>query len=92
MQKTLRFGAVFAVVVLAAGCANNGQLEKLQSDVTTLRADVDALRGSTSNAQQTANRALATAEEAQRIASDALARAQETDEKLNRAFRRSMLK
>ncbi len=92
MLMNTRLLTVCAVVVLASGCANNAQMDKIQADVTTLRVDVDALRGSSANTQRTAERALATAEEAQRTAADALARVQETEEKLNRAFRRSMLK
>jgi tol-pal system protein YbgF len=41
-----RLGAIVALALLAAGCASGGALQKTQSDVTALRAEVAELRRS----------------------------------------------
>lgn len=77
-SKLLRAGAVTAALVLSVGCAST-------SDIDALRAEVD-------QANATANRAAADAAAARAAAEAASATASETNEKLDRMFKKSMYK
>ena len=88
-----------AVVTLGAGCAST-------DDVNALRADLDTLRGEAAAAQDTASGAVADAEaaraeagQASRTANRALSAAREAQaccaansEKIERMFKKSMMK
>ena len=91
--------SVAAVVTLGAGCAST-------DDLNALRADVESLRSATSAAQDTASGAVADAEaarseagQASRTANRALSAAREAQaccaansEKIERMFKKSMMK
>ena len=91
--------SVAAVVTLGAGCAST-------DDLNALRADVEGLKGATAAAQSTADGAVSDAEsaraeadQASRTANRALSAAREAQaggaansEKIERMFKKSMMK
>ncbi len=81
----LRAAALVLTGGLAAGCASTG-------DLNSLRDDVQRALSQSGSAQNTANEALTTARRAEATASEAKAMAQATDERINRMFKRSMMK
>jgi murein lipoprotein len=85
MSKTLKLSAIALSTAAVMGCVSTKDLEAVRATAEQARSDASA-------AQSTANTALATAEDARSIANQALSASQATDERLNRMFKRSMLK
>lgn len=81
MKKTLL--AVSTVALLATGCSSTGAVTK---------ADIEALRSEVANANASAQKAYQAAQQANMNAQDAKATAMQTDEKLNRVFRKAQMK
>ncbi len=77
--------AVFAAVLLTTGCASTSDVKALQDQVTTLQSDV-------SRAQATADQASQDASDARRMAEAAQTQTMQTDEKIDRMFKKSMYK
>jgi murein lipoprotein len=77
--------AVFAAALLTTGCASTSDFKALQDQVTTLQADV-------SRAQTTADQASQDASDARRMAEAAQTQTMQTDEKIDRMFKKSMYK
>lgn len=79
--KTLsRFFALTLIAGLATGCA------------VVKKEELEAVRAEVAQAQATANNAQATADQALRAAQDAQACCRANEEKIDRMFRRSMMK
>lgn len=78
MSKLSRLFALALVAGLSIGCATT--------------SDLEAVRSEAQQAQATANQAKATADEALAVANEAKAMSMATEEKIDRMFRRSMLK
>lgn len=83
--KALKFLVAALSTAVVMGCASTKDLEAVRAIAQQAQSDASA-------AQSTANTALATAEDARAIANQALSASQATDERLNRMFKRSMLK
>ncbi len=83
--QILKLSALTLAMGLAAGCASSG-------DIETLRGEVASANAAAQRAQSTADQALSTANEAKAMATEANTRAMDTDEKINRMFKRSMFK
>jgi murein lipoprotein len=83
--KALKLSAIALSAATVIGCVSTQDLDAVRSIAEQAQADA-------SSAQATASNALATAEEARAIANQALSASQATDERLNRMFKRSMLK
>ena len=84
MKRILPFAAILSVVVLT-GCAETSQL---QADVDALRAQVNTLSSQAAKADEANERsktALETANRAEQTAED-------TNSKLDRMFKKSMMK
>ncbi len=82
-SRTARFAVLASVISLAGGCATT-------SGVDT--ADAESLRAMVEEAKQAAEEARAAAERAQATAEQALRTAEDTNEKIDRMFKRSMYK
>jgi len=92
MIKALKISAIVLTASLATGCAST-------SDITSLQSQIDALSSSISTASSDSAKALAaaTAAEARASAAEAAANraaqyAQDTNSKLDRMFKKSMMK
>lgn len=83
--QLLKLSALTLAVGITAGCASSGDIETLRSEVANANAAAQ-------RAQATADQALSTANEAKALATEANTRAMDTDEKINRMFKRSMFK
>ena len=77
--------AVFAAALLTTGCASTSDMKTMQDQIATLQADV-------SRAQTTADQASQDASDARRMAEDAQTQSMQTDEKIDRMFKKSMYK
>jgi ABC-type molybdate transport system substrate-binding protein len=78
IKTVTRISALALVVGLSAGCASTSDLAAVQKDAT--------------EAKSMARNAMDTANEAKMIASEAKSMSMATEEKINRAFKRSMFK
>lgn len=83
MKKSLL--AISAVTLLATGCSSTNENAVTKADLDALRSDIAATRAS-------ANKAYQAAQQANLNAQDAKAMAIQTDEKLNRVFRKAQMK
>lgn len=79
--------AVIALIAAAGltGCASTSDLQKVQDQAAQAQATADAAAKDAADAKAAAAAAQATADEAK-------AQANETDEKINRMFKKSMYK
>ena len=84
LTGTLKLFALTLPLGLAA-CATSGDLEALSGRVDQAQATADQAAASSTEASRKSDEALRTANEAKAIA-------EQTDEKLNRAFEKSMQK
>lgn len=85
MRKPIQLAAAAVVAVSLAGCATTG-------DVDELRAELARVSGTADQAAADAASAKADAAAARSAAEDAAASASETNEKLDRMFKKSMYK
>ncbi len=83
MKKTLL--TVSTAALLLAGCASNNQNLATKSDIEALKTEI-------ANANATAEKAYQAAQQANLNAQDAKSTAMQTDEKLNRVFRKAQMK
>ncbi len=81
MKSISRILAVVFAAGLATGCANN----QLQSDVDQLKAQMKDVSAQAAEANERSKAAEATAQRAEQTAND-------TDSKLDRMFKKSMMK
>ena len=85
LGKMLQGGAITAALLLTVGCASTG-------DVDALRAEVDQANAAASRAAADAASAREDAAAARAAAEAASETARETNEKLDRMFKKSMYK
>ena len=83
--KTAAAGVMLVALAGATGCATNG-------DVDELRAEIAKVNGTASQAAADAAAAKADAAAARTAAEQAAASAEDTNEKLDRMFKKSMYK
>ncbi len=81
MKNISRIMAVVFIAVLASGCANT----QLQSDVDQLKAQMKEVSAQAAEANERSKAAEATANRAEQTAND-------TNSKLDRMFKKSMMK
>ncbi|MDX2504418.1 MAG: Lpp/OprI family alanine-zipper lipoprotein [Gammaproteobacteria bacterium] len=82
MKKIIQVVAVVFVAALATGCANTSQL---QTDVDELKAQMQAVSAEAAEANERSKAAEATANRAEQTADD-------TNSRLDRMFKKSMMK
>jgi murein lipoprotein len=82
MKKIFQIASVIFVAAVATGCANTTQLE---ADVDALKAQMNTVSAEAAEANQRSKAAEATANRAEQTAAD-------TNSKLDRMFKKSMMK
>lgn len=99
INKTIKFSMLAFTAVLATGCATSSDVSKLQNQINDMKAQVQTASTKADRAESAANSVQATAESANRkaasaesLALEANAAAQEANGKLDRMFKRSMMK
>ncbi|KAF3982297.1 MAG: hypothetical protein HFP81_02285 [Methylococcales symbiont of Hymedesmia sp. n. MRB-2018] len=92
-MKIKRISAVVIVAVLATGCVSKSDLDFLQSQIDALKTQVATTYSSdTSKAQASVANAAAKAASAEAAANRAAQYAQDTNSKLDRMFKKLMMK
>ena len=84
-QQGARAGLLIAILTITAGCATTGDVDELRADLKRANAAAERAAADAASAKQDAAAARAAAEQAQ-------AEAAETNEKLDRMFKKSMYK
>ena len=92
MKKAIKISAIVLSAGLAVGCATNSDIEGLQSQVDSLKTQVTQASADAAAAKTAANAANAAAARAASAAESAGSYAQETNSKLDRMFKKSMMK
>lgn len=92
MKKVTKFLIIALAYTLVAACASTSDVENLQSQVNGLDTSVKQASASAANAQTLAANAAAKAEAAEAAANRAAELSQETNDRLDRKFRGSMMK
>jgi hypothetical protein len=92
MKKIIKFSIIALAYTLVTACASTSDVENLQSQVDSLDSSVKQASANAANAQTTAADAAAKADAASEAANRAAELSEETNSKLDRKFRRSMMK
>jgi murein lipoprotein len=92
MKKVIKLSMTALAFSLLAACATSSDVENLQSQVNGLDSSVKQASADAANAQTTAASAAAKAAAAESAANRASQLSQDANEKLNRKFKRSMMK
>ncbi|WP_305910080.1 Lpp/OprI family alanine-zipper lipoprotein [Methylomarinum sp. Ch1-1] len=92
MMKAIKLAAVVAVAGLMTGCASTSDIDNLQSQIDTLKSQISSASSDAASAQAAAAEAAAKAAAAEAAANRAAQYAQDTNSKLDRMFKKSMMK
>jgi hypothetical protein len=92
MKKIAKLSVIALAVSLGAGCASTSDIEDLQSQVNGLDSSVKQASADAASAQTTAADAAAKAGAAEAAADRAAQLSQDANRKLDKRFRRSMMK
>lgn len=92
MKKVIKLSMIALTVSLIAGCATTSDVENLQSQVDGLDTSVKQASADAASAQTTAADAAAKAEAAEAAANKAAELSQDANSKLDKKFKRSMMK
>jgi murein lipoprotein len=92
MNKSIKFSALVLVAGLTVGCASTSDIEGLQSQIDGLKSGIDKNSTDIASAQSAAAEAAARASAAEAAAERAAGFAEETNSKLDRLFKKSMMK
>lgn len=92
MMKTVKFSALILATGLATGCASTSDIEGLQSQIDGLQTQIATASSDAASAQASAAEAAAKAAAAEAAANRAAQYAQDTNSKLDRMFKKSMMK
>ena len=91
-MKALKISAVILVAGLATGCANTVDTSNLQAQIDELKVQIATAVTDAATAQAAAAEAAAKAGAAEAAANRAAMYAQDTNSKLDRMFKKSMMK
>lgn len=91
-MKLLKLSTVIVAAGLAVGCATNSDIENLQGQINTLKTDVSSAKSAANAANNAASDAASRAAAAEAAANRAARSAEEVNSKLDRMFKRSMMK
>ncbi|MFZ2172220.1 MAG: Lpp/OprI family alanine-zipper lipoprotein [Methylococcaceae bacterium] len=92
MKKVIKLSMIALAASLIVGCATTSDVENLQSQVDGLDSSVKQASADAASAQTTAADAAAKAEAAEAAANRAAQLSQDANSKLDRKFKRSMMK
>ena len=92
MKKVIKLSMIALAVSLVAGCATTSDVENIQSQVDGLNTSVQQASADAASAQSTAADAATKAEAAEAAANRAAQLSQDANSKLDRKFKRSMMK
>ncbi|MDD1614114.1 MAG: Lpp/OprI family alanine-zipper lipoprotein [Methylococcaceae bacterium] len=92
MKKVIKLSMIALAVSLVVGCATTSDVENLQSQVNGLDTSVKQASADAASAQTTAADAAAKAQAAEAAANRASELSQEANSKLDKKFKRSMMK
>jgi len=92
MIKALKISAIVLTVGLATGCASTSDIENLQAQIDGLTTQISTASSDSAKAQAAAAEAAAKAAAAEAAANRAAQYAQDTNSKLDRMFKKSMMK
>ena len=82
MNKKIKLALLTGFIITATGCANTSQLEE---DISSLQSQVSTLSAKVDEANERSKSAEASAQNAEQTAAD-------TNSKLDRVFKKSMMK
>lgn len=91
-MKTVTLAAVIAGAALMTGCASTSDIDNLQSQIDSLNSKISSASTDAAKAQAAASDAAAKAAAAEAAANRAAQYAQDTNSKLDRMFKKSMMK
>ncbi|MCK5829006.1 MAG: hypothetical protein KAH20_01755 [Methylococcales bacterium] len=91
-MKLLKILSVVLVAGLATGCASNSDIKDLQSQIDGLSSKISTVSSDAAKAQSAAELAASKASAAEASASRAAQYSQDTNNKLDRMFKKSMMK
>ncbi len=91
-MKIVKISAVVLAAGLATGCASTSDIDKLQEQINGLKGQVSTASSDASQAKQSAADAATKAAAAEAAANRAAQYAQDTNSKLDRMFKKSMMK
>ncbi len=91
-MKVLKVLAVTLAAGLATGCASTSDIENLQAQIDGLNVKIATASSDAANAQAAATEAATKAAAAEAAANRAAQYAQDTNSKLDRMFKKSMMK
>ena len=92
MMKIVKISAVVLAAGLATGCASTSDIDNLQEQINGLKGQVSTASSDAAQAKQAAEDAAAKAAAAEAAANRAAQYAQDTNSKLDRMFKKSMMK
>lgn len=92
MKKVIKLSMIALTFSLFTACATTSDVENLQSQVDGLNTSVKQASADAAGAQTTAADAAAKAEAAEAAANQAAQLSQDANNKLDRKFKRSMMK
>jgi murein lipoprotein len=92
MKKVIKLSMIALAFSLVTACATTSDVENLQSQVDGLNTSVKQASADAASAQTTAADAAAKAEAAETAANQAAQLSQDANSKLDRKFKRSMMK
>ncbi len=91
-MKIVKISAVILAAGLATGCASTSDIENLQEQINGLKGQVSTASSDAAQAKQSAADAATKAAAAEAAANRAAQYAQDTNSKLDRMFKKSMMK
>ena len=92
MMKIVKISALALVTVLTTGCAAKSDIDFLQTQIDGLKAQISTASSDAASAQAASEDAAAKAASAEAAANRAAQYAQDTNNKLDRMFKKSMMK
>ncbi|MFW5442859.1 MAG: Lpp/OprI family alanine-zipper lipoprotein [Methylococcaceae bacterium] len=92
MMKIVKVSAVMLAAVLATGCASTSDIDNLQTQIDGLKSQISTASSDAAKAQASSDLAATKAAAAEAAANRAAQYAQDTNSKLDRMFKKSMMK
>lgn len=91
-MRVLKVLAIVSVIGIATGCASSSDIDKLQSEIDGLKDQISTASSDAAKAQSSAAEAASKAASAESAANRAAKYAEDTNSKLDRMFKKSMMK